>query len=199
MEQPALSKREQKKFMNRQNIIDAAIQLFSSKPFSEVSMRAIAKHANISPALIYQYFDDQQHLFMVAFQIESTKLLAILEQETNDLTTLAKKYIQYMFVHDNLYQMMSYFMLEKDQHVKVSDGLHDITNSILSLIQETLTNDVPEERLKSASQLVFATLNGLLITYKNLPGRSNEATLLHMYHLIDVLVDTIKNGDLKTS
>ncbi|WP_369435965.1 TetR/AcrR family transcriptional regulator [Lysinibacillus fusiformis] len=192
-----LSKREQKKHMNRQNIINAAIQLFSSKPFSEVSMRAIAKDANVSPGLIYQYFDDQQHLFMTAFQIESTKLLNALRQtiETHDqqLAVLANKYVDYMNRHDNLYQMMTYFMLENDQHGSVSKGLRDITDDLFSIFREALSKHLPEKELKSAVQLFFASLNGILITYKNLPGRSSEATWQHMEHLVEILVATIKN------
>lgn len=191
-----LSKREQKKHINRQNIINAAIQLFSSKPFSEVSMRAIAKHANVSPGLIYQYFDDQQHLFMTAFKIESTELLNVLQQtiqiQDDQLLLLTKKYVEYMFTHDNLYQMMTYFMLENDQHLSVSKGLREITDDLFSLFRIALSNHLPEEALKSAVQLHFATLNGILISYKNLPGRSDEASLNHIQHLVDVLVETIK-------
>lgn len=191
-----LSKREQKKHINRKNIINAAIQLFSSKPFSEVSMRAIAKDANVSPGLIYQYFDDQQHLFMTAFQIESTKLLNALRQtiETQDqqLAVLANKYVDYLYRHDNLYQMMTYFMLENDQHGSVSAGLRDITDDLFSIFREALSKHLPEKELKSAVQLFFASLNGILITYKNLPGRSQEATWQHMEHLVEVLIATIK-------
>ncbi|WP_107924278.1 TetR/AcrR family transcriptional regulator [Lysinibacillus parviboronicapiens] len=192
------SKREQKKQLNRQNIINAAIQLFSSKPFSEVSMRAIAKDANVSPGLIYQYFDDQQHLFMTAFKIESTNLLNALRQtieiQDDQLAVIARKYIDYMFRHDNLYQMMTYFMLENDHHGSVSAGLRDITDDLFAIFREALSKHLPEKQLKSAAQLFFASLNGILITYKNLPGRSQEATWQHIEHLVEVLVATIKRA-----
>ena len=59
----------------RNVIVDAAEKVFSSKPFSKVSMRDIAKEAGISPALIYDHFPDQQHLFMEAFLRGAAHLL----------------------------------------------------------------------------------------------------------------------------
>ncbi|WP_155592924.1 TetR/AcrR family transcriptional regulator [Lysinibacillus cavernae] len=194
-----VSKREQKKTINRENIINAAIELFSSKPFAEVSMRTIAKHANVSPGLIYQYFDDQQHLFMTAFKIESANLLIVLQQtiegQEHQLELLTTKYIEYMYTHDNLYQMMTYFMLENEQHGNVSQELRDIIDQLFSLFKEALSLHLPEENLKNAVQLYFASLNGLLITYKNLPGRSKDATWQHMKQLTDLLIVTIKRQE----
>jgi len=191
-----LSRREQKKHVNRTNIIHAAIQLFSSQPYSEVSMRAIAKRANVSPGLIYQYFEDQQHLFMVAFTIESSHLLAVMHETTKrhprDLHLLAKEYVHYMHEHDNLYRMMTYFMLENEQHLIVSQGLGKVTDELFELFRSVLSQHLPEDRLKSAAHLFFATLNGILITYKNLPGRSKELSGKHMEHLVGVFMETIK-------
>lgn len=194
-----VSKREQKKTINRENIMNAAIELFSSKPFAEVSMRAIAKHANVSPGLIYQYFDDQQHLFMTAFKIESSSLLNVLQQtiegQNHPLELLAAKYIEYMYTHDNLYQMMTYFMLENEQHGNVSQELRAIIEELFSLFKEALSKHLPEENLKNTVQLFFASLNGLLITYKNLPGRSPDSTLQHIKQLADLLITTIKRQE----
>lgn len=192
----SLSKREQKKHVNRTNIISAAIQLFSSQPYSEVSMRAIAKQANVSPGLIYQYFEDQQHLFIVAFTIESSHLLAVMretiKQHPHDVDLLAKEYVHYMHEHDNLYKMMTYFMLENEQQPIVSHGLGKVTGELFELFRSALSQHLPEDRLKSAAHLFFATLNGILITYKNLPGRSKEQSWSHMEHLVGVFTDTIK-------
>ncbi|KUF31172.1 MULTISPECIES: TetR/AcrR family transcriptional regulator [unclassified Lysinibacillus] len=194
-----VSKRQQKKTINRENIINAAIELFSSKSFAEVSMRAIAKHANVSPGLIYQYFDDQQHLFMTAFKIESSSLLNVLHQtvegQDHQLELLATKYIEYMYMHDNLYHMMTYFMLENEQHGNVSQELHDIIDELFSLFREALRQHLPDDHLKHTVQLFFASLNGLLITYKNLPGRSSDSNLQHIKQLTNLLVHTIKRQE----
>lgn len=51
----------------RRSIIpDAAVDLFVCKSFKQVSMRDIAKQAGTSPASIYRYFKDQDHLFVEA-------------------------------------------------------------------------------------------------------------------------------------
>lgn len=89
-----MSKRELKKQQNRQQMIQAAIELYSKKTFSEVSVRDITKKANVSPALLYQYFDDQQHLFLIAMQHENKKLLQELAQYTT-IDEVAKGYITF--------------------------------------------------------------------------------------------------------
>ena len=103
--------REEKKQVNKQRMVEAAVHLFSKKSFSEVSMRDIAKHADVSPALIYKYFDDQQHLYMEAMKVEGQKLIERLSSHEN-LPELVEQYIHFMFKEDVLYQMMAYFMLE---------------------------------------------------------------------------------------
>lgn len=178
-----------KKQQNRKRMIDAAIHLFSTKTFSEVSMREIAKLADVSPALIYKYFDDQQHLFIEAMQQESKHLLQALEGET-ELQTLAIKYINYMYTHDVLYQMMAYFMLEINKpHTAIS--LFEQIGQLLQLFENTITS-YNIHHPKEEAQLLFSTLNGLLISYKNLPGHTNDQTLQLIYTLVKRYIDHLK-------
>ncbi len=99
---------------------------------------------------------------MTAFKIESTNLLNALRQtieiQDDQLAVIARKYIDYMFRHDNLYQMMTYFMLENDHHGSVSAGLRDITDDLFAIFREALSKHLPEKQLKSAAQLFFCFL-----------------------------------------
>lgn len=51
----------------RQEILDAAMELFTTRGYDAVSMRDIARAVSITPGLVYHYFDSKQHLFEVAF------------------------------------------------------------------------------------------------------------------------------------
>lgn len=51
----------------RQEILDAAMALFTTRGYDAVSMRDIARAADITPGLVYHYFDSKENLFSVAF------------------------------------------------------------------------------------------------------------------------------------
>jgi len=125
-----ISKRELKKQLNRERMINAAVRLFSTRPFSKVSIREIAKLADVSPGLIYKYFDDQQDLFMEALKVESRGLVEFLSCE-DDIDQIAKKYINYMFEHETLYQMMAYFMLEMNTPKSTMEKLRKLIAPLL--------------------------------------------------------------------
>lgn len=62
----------------RQEILDVAMGLFTTQGYDSVSMRDIARAADITPGLVYHYFDSKQHLFQVAFDayvVECTSAL----------------------------------------------------------------------------------------------------------------------------
>jgi len=59
-----------KKIIKRQQIIQAAIEVFSKNGFQNSSISAIAKRANVAEGTIYQYFKNNGDLF---FSIPSEK------------------------------------------------------------------------------------------------------------------------------
>ena len=67
----------------KQEILDAAMGLFTAKGYDSVSMRDIARAADITPGLVYHYFDSKQNLFSEAFDayvVECTRgLIGVLD------------------------------------------------------------------------------------------------------------------------
>ena len=62
----------------RQQIMDAALELFAKEGFTHCSITQLAQHAGISKGLMYNYFDSKEAL-----------LIAIIEEGINDVLTLA--------------------------------------------------------------------------------------------------------------
>lgn len=50
----------------RRQILESALTLFSDLGYQKVSLRAIARHADVDPALIHHYFDSKADLFAEA-------------------------------------------------------------------------------------------------------------------------------------
>lgn len=169
------SKRELKKRQNRQSMIEAALLLFSQKPFAEVSVRDIAKLAEVSPALIYKYFDDQQHLFLIAMQQENEKLINELKKY-DTIESLSQGYLIYFFSNNTLYKMMTYFMISPNNE-SVSTIIVDEMNQLYNLFKENIMKLGHIKNPQQETGLLFSTLNGFLITYQNLPVFTNEHAL----------------------
>jgi len=51
----------------RQQIVDAAFELFANEGFSKTSIAAVAKKAGVSKGLIYHYFDSKQAILEAIF------------------------------------------------------------------------------------------------------------------------------------
>ena len=50
----------------RAEIIDAALRLFSTEGYDKVSLRQVAREADVDPALIHHYFENKADLFTIA-------------------------------------------------------------------------------------------------------------------------------------
>ena len=101
----------------RSIILDAAIVLFARKSFKQVSMRDIANQAGMSPASIYCYFKDQDHLFVEALFREATAIAANLSQRIESgqkvgLEEIAVNFVEYLLDHEALFRMMTHFMVD---------------------------------------------------------------------------------------
>lgn len=62
---------KQKQEETRQNIIEAAIELFSDKGFEQTTMKQIARHVGIGDATIYKYFSSKDKLIFAYFDLKA--------------------------------------------------------------------------------------------------------------------------------
>jgi len=61
-ESSPLGRRERKKAVTRQTIVDAALELFLARGFDEVSVREIADRADVSPTTVFAHFPQKEAL-----------------------------------------------------------------------------------------------------------------------------------------
>lgn len=89
-EQPRQPRVVKQPDQRKQEILDAAMGLFTTSGYDSVSMRDIARAAEITPGLVYHYFDSKQNLFSAAFDayvIECTRaLVAVLDDPDVELS-----------------------------------------------------------------------------------------------------------------
>jgi AcrR family transcriptional regulator len=61
----AIGKRDQTKLLNRQQILEAAKNLFSEKGFEATNVRDIIHESSLSPGTFYNYFQSKEEIFAV--------------------------------------------------------------------------------------------------------------------------------------
>jgi AcrR family transcriptional regulator len=108
-------KLRQKKFL-RQEILDAASELFVKEGFENVSMRRIAEKIEYSPTTIYLYFTDKAELLeqvcQETFARLSVRLAHILEQSGDPVERLKRGLLAYIhFGLENPHHYRATFMM----------------------------------------------------------------------------------------
>ncbi|CAM3039090.1 helix-turn-helix domain-containing protein [Paenibacillus sediminis] len=79
---------------NKNKIIDAAIQLFSEKGFSSVSIRDITREVNIKESSLYNHFSSKDELLKTIFynfRMETAKIMPPTEQLDSILAIMSPK------------------------------------------------------------------------------------------------------------
>jgi AcrR family transcriptional regulator len=67
---------EEMRESRRQQIMDAALELFASEGYAHCSIAQLAKHANISKGLMYNYFESKEALLVTLIEEGMHEILA---------------------------------------------------------------------------------------------------------------------------
>jgi AcrR family transcriptional regulator len=205
-ENPSQLLRHQRSLIRKSSIIDAAEKVFAEKSFSKVSMRDIAREAGISPALIYRHFPDQQHLFVEAFLRGTKRLIEeftelLSRNKTPYVEGAADTFIAYLTDHEQYFKMMTHFMLEGTVHEGLLDQLNSIERSMLDQFDKLFEKAGARHNIRLISHCFFASLNGILITFRQHPGRSPSEVREHMNRIGCIMskmfLHAIHSGDEK--
>ncbi|MEW6530224.1 MAG: TetR/AcrR family transcriptional regulator [Thermodesulfobacteriota bacterium] len=180
--------KEQEKATRRQLIIEAAQRVFAAKPFGKVSMREIANEANISAPSIYTYFPDQETLFVEAALTGIQAMIeafakAVEEERDAGLEEVAAIFIRYLSEHDVYFRMMAHFVLHMQLTHESLERLTVAERKVLDIFELVLRRAGVKRNVRLLSHAFFATLNGILITFRRYPGRSEKEVLDHMMRL----------------
>jgi AcrR family transcriptional regulator len=174
-------------------IVEAAECVFAIKPFNKVSIRDIAREAGISHASIYRYFPDQQSLFVEAFLHGAQEITVIIDDiirnsEKKTIEKVAEAYLTYLINNDHYFRMMTHFMLDGSLSPDMIDKINVAERHIFDKFDILFRKANMPEPVRPLSHAFFAALNGVLITFRNYPGRSVKAVHQHMRNIAQVIV-----------
>ena len=194
----------QKKFL-RQEILDAASELFVKDGYENVSMRGIAERIEYSPTTIYLYFRDKNELLEQVCQETFARLLQlltkILEQSGDPIERLKRGLMAYVrFGIENPHHYRATFMMpvpdgfDHDKHKHADAGMQAfdfLRRVVRDCIAAGKFRKVDAETL---SQTLWAGVHG--VTSLLIVKRGHFPFVEHD-KLIHSMVDTLVAGAAK--
>jgi AcrR family transcriptional regulator len=142
----------------RKNIIIAAAErVFAQKPFDQVRIRDIAREAGISHALIYRYFSDQQALFVEAFLRSAGDLLGLIDKAVGKgIESVAETYLKFLIDHDQLFRMMTHFMLDGNLEGDLLHRLNAMERTLLDCLEQFFRKKHQKKESRFMAHAFFA-------------------------------------------
>ena len=194
----ASSTKQQDRLAKQELIIDAAERVFATKPFNRVSMRDVAREAGITHAAIYRYFPDQQAMFVSAFMRGSKKVIAFLQEQVDDtknagIEKITEKFICYLIDNDLYFRMMTHFMLDGSLGGEMLEKLNTAERELFDQLERLFVKMKVSGDTRMLSHAFFAALNGVLISFRNYPGRDRAEVAAHMINLGLLIAQKFKN------
>ena len=128
MEPKRIPRREREKLRQREEILGAALELFSEKGFHNVSMHEIAKKSEFAIGTLYKFFKNKEDLYKALVLERSDKFHeAILKaiQEPDDEIEKLRKYVRVkgQVFRDNVSVIRLYFAETRGASFNITAGL----------------------------------------------------------------------------
>ena len=196
-------RRERDKENLRQEILDAARQLFVKNGYENVSMRQIAEKIEYSPTTIYLYFKDKAELFGSLCQETFARLegeLAAIAKTDRDPALCLRKgteaYIRFALHYPYHYQVV-FMTLHPHKQAEVKDFqlTGDAGQRSFQYLLEIITQGIEQGKFRKKdpvllAQTAWAAMHGiasLLIAKKEFPWVDTDV-------LIESAVETLVRG-----
>ena len=195
VDQP-IGKRDQTKILNKQQILEAAKNLFADKGFEATNVRDIIHESNLSPGTFYNYFKDKDEIFEVLVRESFDQLAAALRQiggrrgdPVQFLKRAGRKYVEFGLRNPSAYEFA--FMLRRPGG---TDEPHVAYEYLRAAVKRCI--DAKRFRVRdvdAASQALWAAVHGvtaLLIVRPSFPWARQKT-------LIGRVVDSAVDGLLR--
>jgi len=195
-------RRAREKEALRQEILDAARELFVKEGYENVSMRRIAEKIEYSPTTIYLYFEDKASLLFAICEETFAKLAkrmeAITEQYDDPVEALKKgcrAYIEFGLKYPNHYRVTfinhPQLNLGADHYLRQGSMGMRAYGCLRAAVEECIKQKIFRETdVEAVSQLMWAAGHGvtsLLITKPQFPWVNKN-------QLIDLMLDSVIEG-----
>ena len=130
MSKNGLTRREREKLKHRQEILDAALHLFSEYGFHSVSMQQVADRSEFSIGTLYNFFDNKEHLYSTLLNELSEKFHHAVTSAIDtgsDETEMLRNFVtaKAEIFYENVEIVRLYFQETSGAHFNFKTGLDE--------------------------------------------------------------------------
>ncbi|MBU2454456.1 MAG: TetR/AcrR family transcriptional regulator [Proteobacteria bacterium] len=173
-------------------IIEAARQVFGEKTYDRVSMAEIANSAGIGKSSIYTYFKSQEELYALIAYHDAGLFIKELENKIrkpneNVVKTAIDYFLDYYISHEAQWRMITHFALHGNKDMGSVDKLNEIGRGLMDVFETIFLNSKCKTDTRLMSHTLFSCLSGVLIAFRNYPGRSEKERISHMKRIGSVI------------
>jgi AcrR family transcriptional regulator len=196
--------------LRQQIIIDAAREVFGQKTYDKASMAEIAKVAGIAKSSIYTYFKSQEELYAKIAYMDSCNFIEDLQacihkagkgqagpdqadkEQVNQAGENCVKicvthFLAYYIAHTAQWRMITHFALHGNKDMAAVDQLNEIGRRLMDLFESVFRKLGCEKEARILAHTLFSCLSGILIAFRNYPGRTEAERIAHMTRIGDVV------------
>lgn len=165
-----ITSRRQKALERREQLIDAALQVFAEKGFDASTIKDIAAAAGVTDGLIYHYFSSKEELLWAVVERRSflpilREMMAVCENApaSEVLPRVAEEFLDLLYQNAPVSTM---FIRESQTNSAVAERLGQLSHEGLSLIADYLRSRVRAGELKEINpELTGRALVGSVLLY----------------------------------
>ncbi|ACN16014.1 HTH-type transcriptional regulator (TetR-family protein) [Desulforapulum autotrophicum HRM2] len=198
MKKDTLSRLKAKEREIRQDlIIEAARTVFGEKTYDKASMVEIARKAGISKSSIYTYFTNQEELYVEITLRDTRNFINALDRHIKNATPgeitirgVIDLFLDYYLVHEAQWRMTTHFALHGNRGKSAVEKLDNVARQVMDLFQKVFKQLGFKADTRLLAHTLFSSLSGILIAFRNYPGRSDAQRQQHMKR-IGNMVETL--------
>ena len=191
-------RRARAKVALRQQILDAARELFVREGYDAVSMRRIAARIEYSPTAIYLHFPDKQSILTAlcdeTFEKLSTRLATHFARTTDPLARLKdglRLYIEFGLAHPHHYTV-SFLVRQRDVRTEPTAGHRAFAFLQAAVAGAMASGAIRTGEVETTSQTLWAACHGLVALLITVP--QERFPFVPADRLICCLIDTLIAG-----
>jgi AcrR family transcriptional regulator len=191
----------------REEILDAARQVFVRMGFEETSIRTIAAKVGASPAILYHYFEDKQdilaHLVRETFSKLSARMGAIRDDDApllHRLRRVLRAYIDFGLENPHHYAILFMKPAAMDVHQRLRQVFEVDGQRTFNCLQDLAAAAIAENLLRpelkdpvELAQALWVSIHGLVSAQIGARG----FPFIERDRLIDRLVDILLVGIMR--
>ncbi|MBS0014679.1 MAG: TetR/AcrR family transcriptional regulator [Desulfobacterales bacterium] len=193
--------REDEREVRKRLIIEAAMELFEEKSFHEIGMRDIALKAGVSAASIYRYFPSRDDLFVEALIRDINNIEKRLRGRVENggtMEELAIAVVDYLVENEATFQMMVHFMIRGELNPQALKKFNSVQRYFLKMFSNVVEQTEGSDQFRLNAQAFFASLAGVVLTYRNYPGRTAEEKRKAIHRLALMIMHQGEFNEMET-